>query len=155
MKIHPIAAFASALALTASAHAQAPSSERFQLLDANSDGFVTREEAGALSGFDAAFNEGDENRDGRLDVTEFIKADAYYGRLRTGAYVDDGVLTAKVKTALLRERGLKSMDVNVETNRGRVLLSGWVENEEQRKRALNVARHVEGVVEVRDGMNVR
>jgi hypothetical protein len=61
----------------------------------------------------------DDNRDGRLDAGEFVKADAIYLRERTGAYAADSVLTAKVRTALLRERGLKSMGVNVETYRGR------------------------------------
>jgi osmotically-inducible protein OsmY len=72
-----------------------------------------------------------------------------------GKYVDDSVLTARVKTALLRERGLKSTDVSVQTYRGRVLLSGFVQDEEQRKKALLVASKVGGVASVRDGMTVR
>jgi len=155
MKLRKMAVFACGFAAAFAVQAQAPSSERFRLLDANSDGFVTREEAGGLSGFEKAFDEADANRDGRLDVNEFTTAEAYYQRLQVGGYVSDSALTAKVKTALLRERGLKSMDVNVETYNGRVLLSGWVDNDEQRKMALNVARHVDGVVEVRDGMNLK
>jgi hyperosmotically inducible protein len=55
---------------------------------------------------------------------------------------------------LLRERGIKSTDVKVESNQGRVLLSGFVDSEDQKKRAVNVASGVEGVKEVRDGINV-
>lgn len=153
MKLRKIAALLPAAALAGAALAQGP--ERFRNLDANGDGFISRDEARAQRGLERAFDESDDNRDGRLDADEFIKADSLHLRQQTGSYVDDSVLTAKVKTALLRERGLKSMDVNVETYRGRVLLSGWVDNEEQRRTALNAARHVDGVVEVRDGMNVR
>jgi hyperosmotically inducible periplasmic protein len=152
MKLGKIAVFTYAVATALAAQAQP---EKFRSLDKNGDGFISRDEAAALRGFDAALDEADDNKDGRLDADEFIKADSIFLRQQTGNYVSDSALTAKVKTALLRERGLKSMDVNVETHRGRVLLSGWVDNDEQRKTAVNVARHVDGVVEVRDGMNVR
>ena len=154
MKLRKIAVYAAGWCVSMAALAQA-APERFSALDANNDGFVSREEAEALSGFSKAFDEADANRDGRLDASEFTTAEAYYQRLQVGGFVSDSALTAKVKTALLRERGLKSMDVNVETYNGRVLLSGWVDNDEQRKKALNVARHVDGVVEVRDGMNLK
>ena len=65
------------------------------------------------------------------------------------------MLTTKVKTALLRERNLKSNDVHVETSNGRVLLSGWVDNREQKDKAVKVASLVPGVVEVRDALEVR
>ena len=57
--------------------------------------------------------------------------------------------------ALLREPDLKSMGVGVETDKGRVQLSGWVENETQRKKALQVASRVAGVKEVKDGMSIK
>ncbi len=69
--------------------------------------------------------------------------------------MSDSVLTARVKSALLRERGIKSTDVHVESSQGRVLLSGFVDSEEQKQRALRVASRVGGVREVRDGLNVR
>jgi hyperosmotically inducible periplasmic protein len=152
MKLRKIAVFTFGMAAAFAAGAQA---DKFRSMDANGDGFVSREEARAVRGFEPAFDEADENRDGRLSPDEFIKADSLFLRQETGNYVGDSALTAKVKTALLRERGLKSLDVNVETYRGRVLLSGWVDSDDQRNTAINVARHVDGVVEVRDGMNVR
>ena len=60
-----------------------------------------------------------------------------------------------MKTALLRADDLKAMDVNVETDNGRVLLSGFVENDAQRKKALQVASTVDGVKEVKDGMTIK
>ena len=74
-----------------------------------------------MRGFDRAFPEADANRDGRLDVNEFTTAEAYHQRLQAGGYVSDSAHTARVKTALVRESGLKSMDVNVENYNGRVL----------------------------------
>ena len=153
MKFSRIAVLASGIALALGAQAQ--TSDSFKKMDRDGDGFISREEAAAVRGFDRAFGEADANKDGRLDASEFTTAEAYHQRLQAGGYVSDSALTAKVKTALVRETGLKSMDVNVETYNGRVLLSGWVDSEDQRKKALNVARHVDGVIEVRDGMNVK
>jgi hyperosmotically inducible protein len=155
MRVLKFALLASSVALAAAGTAAAQAPERFKSLDKDGDGFISKEEAAAVRGFDRAMAEADANRDGRLDPSEFTTAEAYHQRLEAGGYVSDSALTAKVKTALVRESGLKAMDVNVETYNGRVLLSGWVDSEEQRKKALNVARHVDGVIEVRDGMNVK
>jgi osmotically-inducible protein OsmY len=123
--------------------------------DLNGDGFISKDEVSAIRGYDAALAEADDNRDGRLSRDEFTKAESIYERQQVGKYIDDSVLTAKVKAALLRERGVPSADVNVETRQGRVFLSGFVDTEDQKKRALNVASRVEGVREVRDGISVR
>jgi hyperosmotically inducible protein len=135
------------------AHAQP--SDKFRGLDRNNDGFLSKEEVGHLQGYERAFDEADDNRDGRLSPDEFVKSESIHDRQTLGKVIDDTILTAKVKAALLRERGIKSTDVKVETNQGRVLLSGFVDTEEQKKRVVNVASRVEGVREVRDGINVR
>jgi hyperosmotically inducible protein len=135
------------------AHAQP--SDKFRGLDRNSDGFLSKEEVGHLQGYERAFDEADDNRDGRLSPDEFVKSESIHDRQTLGKVIDDTILTAKVKAALLRERGIKSTDVKVETNQGRVLLSGFVDTEEQKKRAVAVTSRVEGVREVRDGINVR
>jgi hyperosmotically inducible periplasmic protein len=127
----------------------------FQELDSNADGLISKNEVSAIHGYDAAFSEADDNRDGRLDADEFFKAESIHERAQAGKYVGDSLLTAKVKTALLRERGIKSADVHVESRQGRVLLSGFVDTEEQKKRAVSAASRVEGVKEVRDGINLR
>ena len=130
-------------------------SERFRSLDKNGDGYIGRHEVSHLAGFGKAFDEADENHDGKLSPDEFIKADSIYGRQKIGAYVDDSALTAKVKAALARELELKSVDVHVETDKGRVLLSGWVQSDAERKKAFQVASRVEGVKQVKDAMVVR
>ena len=90
-----------------------------------------------------------------MSADEFIKAEAIHDRQQVGNFVSDSVLTARVKAALLRERGIKSTGVHVESSQGRVLLSGFVDTEEQKQRVLRVASRIEGVREVRDGLDVR
>jgi hyperosmotically inducible protein len=147
------AGLASAIVVSFAAHAQP--SDKFRGLDRDGDGFLSRGETSQIEGYDAAFTEADENRDGRLSPDEFTKAEAIHDRAMIGKYVDDSVLTARVKTALLREKGLKSTDVRVESYRGRVLLSGFVQDDQQRKKALLVASKVTGVHEVKDAMAVK
>jgi len=72
-----------------------------------------------------------------------------------GQAVDDGVVTAKVKAALVADPVTKAHLINVETFKGTVQLSGFVETDEARARALQLARDVEGVRKVKDAMEVR
>jgi osmotically-inducible protein OsmY len=74
----------------------------------------------------------------------------------TGQFVDDGALTAKVKTALAADAGLgTAADVNVTTYRGVVQLSGFVEKEEMARRAVAIAQGVEGVRSVQNDLHVK
>jgi osmotically-inducible protein OsmY len=73
----------------------------------------------------------------------------------TGEYVDDTVITTKVKAAILDEPSLKSAEINVETFKGVVQLSGFVSSQASILRALDVARGVSGVKSVRDGMRLK
>jgi hyperosmotically inducible periplasmic protein len=73
----------------------------------------------------------------------------------TGQAIDDGVVTAKVKAALIKDPVTKAHQINVETFKGQVQLSGFVETDEARTRALQVARDIEGVKKVTDAMQVR
>jgi len=50
---------------------------------------------------------------------------------------------------------MKSIDVHVETDSGRVLLSGWVSSDGERRKAIQIASSVQGVRQVKDGMTVR
>ena len=75
-------------------------------------------------------------------------------RRTAGGFVDDAALTAKVKTALIRDREVPAHDVNVTTYRGLVQLSGFVQNEEVARRAAEVARGVSGVQDVYNDLRV-
>jgi osmotically-inducible protein OsmY len=73
----------------------------------------------------------------------------------TGAYLDDKGITARVKTALFRDPDVSGFDVHVNTYRGEVQLSGFVNNPEQRQRAADIARSVSGVRGVVDNLDVK
>ena len=69
--------------------------------------------------------------------------------------VDDTLITTKVKTALLAEKGIDSARISVETEKGRVMLSGDVKSPDQRQKAEGVARKVSGVKAVENKLEVK
>ncbi|HEX6573044.1 MAG TPA: BON domain-containing protein [Steroidobacteraceae bacterium] len=71
-----------------------------------------------------------------------------------GEVVDDSVLTAKVKTALIEDPVTKAGQIDVETYRGVVQLAGVVDSQEAKARAVELARAVSGVQEVRNDLRV-
>ncbi|MDD4963508.1 MAG: BON domain-containing protein [Gallionella sp.] len=68
----------------------------------------------------------------------------------TGEYVDDTVITTKVKAAILNEPTLKSSEINVETFKGAVQLSGFVNSNAEINKAAEVTRTVTGVRSVKN-----
>jgi hyperosmotically inducible protein len=77
------------------------------------------------------------------------------GKATLGNTVDDGIVTAKVKSALLADASVKSFDVAVVTRKGEVQLSGYVDNQAQINRAIDVARGVEGVQSINNEMSIK
>jgi osmotically-inducible protein OsmY len=73
----------------------------------------------------------------------------------TGEYVDDTVVTAKVKAAIFNEPTLKSAEINVETFKGVVQLSGFVNSREDVNKAVTVARQIPGVTSVKNDMRLK
>jgi osmotically-inducible protein OsmY len=73
----------------------------------------------------------------------------------TAEYVDDTVITTRVKSAVLAEPTLKSAEINVETFKGRVQLSGFVNSQADISRAVVVARAVPGVTSVSNDMKLK
>lgn len=73
----------------------------------------------------------------------------------TAEYIDDSYLTTKVKAAILRDPTLKSNEINVETYKGAVQLSGYVNSRSDISRALEVTRTVRGVKAVRNDMQLK
>ena len=73
----------------------------------------------------------------------------------SGEYVDDSVITAKVKAAVLNDSSLKSAEINVETFKGVVQLSGFVNSQADIDRAVEVARGVAGVKSVKNDMRLK
>ncbi len=77
------------------------------------------------------------------------------GAVTVGNKVDDGIITAKVKSALLSDPGIKSFDIAVVTRNGEVQLSGFVDNQVKIDHAIELARAVEGVKSVTNEMSVK
>jgi len=73
----------------------------------------------------------------------------------TGEYVDDSVITSKVKGAILAEPTLSSAEINVETFKGEVQLSGFVNSRADINKAVAVARSVGGVKSVKNSMQLK
>jgi hyperosmotically inducible protein len=73
----------------------------------------------------------------------------------TGEYVDDTVITTKVKAAIFNEPTLKSAEVNVETFKGVVQMSGFVSSYDAANKAVSLARGVHGVKSVKNDMRVK
>lgn len=141
--------------LSAGVVGQAQASASFKTYDSNGDGKVSLQEYEAQGGQAKAFNEGDTNHDRFLDRDELVKAGANADRITTGKYVDDAWITAKVKALLLKDEGVKGLDVNVETHKGAVQLAGWVNTSTQAAEAEKIARSVEGVKTVENDLQVK
>ena len=77
------------------------------------------------------------------------------GKATVGNIVDDGIVTAKVKSALLADPDIKSFDIAIATRKGEVQLSGYVNNQAQINRAIDIARGVEGVQSINNEMSIK
>ncbi|MBE0618387.1 MAG: BON domain-containing protein [Proteobacteria bacterium] len=76
-------------------------------------------------------------------------------RESTGEYIDDSAITAKVKTQLGADKMLSLFQINVETYKGVVQLSGFVNGQEAAEHAVGIARQVNGVTEVKNSLIVK
>lgn len=72
-----------------------------------------------------------------------------------GTEIDDSVVTARVKSALLDDADVKSLDFKVETRKGKVQLSGFADNQTQIDRAIVVARGVAGVISIENNVDLK
>jgi len=73
----------------------------------------------------------------------------------TGEYVDDSVITTKVKSLLAADDFLKSFEISVETYKGAVQLSGFVDSQKAIDKAVEITRSVKGVKSVKNNLNVK
>ncbi|OIR06702.1 osmotically-inducible protein Y precursor [mine drainage metagenome] len=72
-----------------------------------------------------------------------------------GEYIDDSVITTKVKAAVLNEPTLKSFEINVETYKGVVQLSGFVSSQANIEKAVGITRSIKGVTSVKNDMRLK
>ncbi len=73
----------------------------------------------------------------------------------TGEYIEDSAITTRVKAAVLAEPGLRSFEINVETFKGRVQLSGFVNSQADIDRATALVRGMSGVTSVKNDMRLK
>jgi hyperosmotically inducible protein len=133
--------------------AESPSGPRpdFVALDRNRDGYISKVEALANAEVQKRFASFDLDKDGRLSEVEYAAAMEDNEK----RVVQDSVITARVKAALLAERGIPSLSISVETYEGRVQLTGFVKAAELASRAGRVTAGVSGVRTVDNNLSVR
>ena len=73
---------------------------------------------------------------------------------KTGYYVDDSAITAKVKSAFVTDKAVSALDIHVETQRGHVRLSGFAKSDLEKQKAAELARSVDGVTGVTNAISV-
>ncbi|MFH2127016.1 MAG: BON domain-containing protein [Pseudomonadota bacterium] len=88
-------------------------------------------------------------------MTVFLGCAATKTSESTGQYVDNSAITTKVKAAIFNDPLLKTMQISVESYKGEVQLSGFVNSPESVRKAGEVARSVEGVVSVKNDLIVK
>ena len=88
-------------------------------------------------------------------VTSFLGCASTQKREGTGEYIDDSAITTKVKAAIFNEPSLKVFQINVETFKGEVQLSGFVDTPQSVSKAGEVARGVKGVKSVKNNLIVK
>lgn len=88
-------------------------------------------------------------------ITAFMGCASTRTHEGTGEYIDDSVITTKVKAAIFTDSALKVFQINVETFKGEVQLSGFVNSEQSVAKAGEVARTIKGVVSVKNNLIVK
>ena len=88
-------------------------------------------------------------------VTAFLGCASTQKKEGTGEYLDDSAITTKVKAAIFNDPSLKVFQINVETFKGEVQLSGFVDSSQSVSKAGEVARGVKGVKSVKNNLIVK
>ena len=128
-----------------------PRAADFARLDRNGDGFISRVEALGDAEIQKRFTQFDVDRDRQLSLAEYLGAREDIDR-RLQA---DAALTARVKAALIAERGIPSSTISVDTYEGAVQLSGFVPAPEIVSRAGRLTAGITGVRTVHNNILVR
>lgn len=90
-----------------------------------------------------------------LALTTLIGCKSTHTQESSGEYIDDTVITTRVKAAILKEPTLKSAEINVETFKGIVQLSGFVSSSTDQNKAAEIARSTPGVKSIRNDMRIK
>lgn len=134
---------------------QSPTTREFRQLDRNNDNKLSSTEVKADSDFAHGFSKADTNHDGTLSLDEYGTYKSAMQKARMESFLDDSSITARVKAEILKDNGIKGISISVETYHGRVILSGFVDNQQQVQRAVQVASGVRGVSAVKNSLIVK
>jgi hyperosmotically inducible protein len=127
----------------------------FKALDTDSNGTLSKSEAGKEKLFAKHFGAADKDIDGTLDQEEYTNYKSQADQKNMKRVGSDSMITSKIKGNLMKDEGLKSLQVHVKTHQGVVLLSGFVETEDQIQQAGEIAAKVEGVKTVKNSLLVK
>jgi len=127
----------------------------FKKYDTNGDGYLSKKELKGRKDLLRVFTDVDTDHDGKLDLNEYAAAEIAVHRAKAERSLEDDLITAKIKAALLEDPDIKLLDVSVETYRGHVLLNGFAEDESQVKKAGRIASGIRGVVSVKNALVVK
>ena len=127
---------------------------QYERYDSNRDGRISLPEFTAGKQDERAFREADANQDGWLDQEEYIKAISISGRMAVGDYLGDRWITTRIKSLLLADNVLNGLKIDVDTQGRVVELSGQLSNSAQISRAIEIARRVDGVQVIHNGLQL-
>lgn len=136
---------------------QVPLAAEFKKLDINSNDLLTRMEAKKDKVFakKSHFNMADKDKDGTLDQNEYANYKSEKQKKALGVTASDSLITTKAKAEILGTENLKSLQISVETHKGEVILSGFVDNEAAKLKAAEVVSKIEGVKSVKNSLEIK
>lgn len=135
---------------------QQPMVSEFVKLDVSKNGMLTPREAAKDKLFSKKnFNKADVDHDGTLDQNEYVNYKSTVQKKTAGVVISDSVITTKAKAKILGTKGLKSMQISVETHDGQIILSGLVDNETAKNKAEAVVSKIRGVKSVKNSLEVK
>ena len=140
----------------ADANNQAPLAGEFSALDKNGNDLLTLTEARKDKAFNKVhFAKADVDHDGTLDQNEYSTYKSAVQQKTAKIVVKDSVITTKAKAEILRTKDLRSLQISVETHKGEVILSGFVDNAAAKTKAEEVVAKIDGVKSVKNSLEVR
>ena len=135
---------------------QAPLAAEFTKLDTSANSLLTPEEASKDKLFTKNhFAKADIDNDGTLDQNEYANYKSAAQKKVVHRVVNDSVITSKAKAELLAEKDLKSLQISVETRKGEVILSGFVDNQAMKDKAEQLVAKIDGVKSVKNSLEVK
>ena len=130
--------------------------QAYKALDTDNNGSLSELEASKSEFFTKKhFAMADANHDGNLTLEEFREYKSEAEKKNLKRVVSDSTITSKIKANLIKDHGLKSLKISVETHKGIVILSGFVKTTEQIIQAEKIATATTGVITVKNRLELK